>query len=84
LSHNRSVQLNGDLSADLANGETPPPVAGGKNSCQRHLYWAEIQRRKQEKEGKKETKHSKVIPSPYLDFLTRAPSTIIPVARISG
>jgi len=28
-------------------------------------------------------KHPKVIPSPYLDFLTHAPTTIIPVVRIS-
>jgi len=35
-------------------------------------------------EEKRETrKHPKVIPSPYLDFLTQAPMTIIPVARMS-
>jgi hypothetical protein len=27
----RPVQLNGNLSADPAHGETPPPLAGGKN-----------------------------------------------------
>jgi len=76
------VQLNGDLSADPAHGETPPPLAGGKNPCRRHLYRAEIQRREEEK--RETTKHRKVIPSPYLDFLTHAPTTIIPVARISA
>jgi hypothetical protein len=47
----------------------------------RHLYRAEIQRREEEK---RETgKLPKVIPSPYLDFLIHASTTIIPLARIS-
>jgi hypothetical protein len=53
----RLVQLNGDLSADPAHGETPPPLAGGKNPCRRHLYWAEIQRR--EEENRETRKHPK-------------------------
>jgi len=73
-SHNRSVQLNGVLSADPAHGETPPPVTGGKNPCRRHLYRAEIQRREEKRETKK---HPKVIPSPYLHFQTHTPMTII-------
>jgi len=64
----RLVQLNGDLSADPAHGETRHPLTGGKNLCRRHLYRAEIQRREEEK--RETRKHLKVIPSPYLDFLT--------------
>jgi hypothetical protein len=56
----RLVQLNGDLSAVPAHGETPHPLTGGKTPCRRHLYRAEIQRREEEK---RETKHPKVIPS---------------------
>jgi len=81
-SHNRSVQHNGDLSADPAHGETPHPLTGGKNPCRRHLYRAEIQRREEEK--RETRKHLKVIPSAYLNFLTHAPTTIIPVGRISA
>jgi hypothetical protein len=55
------VQLNGDLSADPAHGETPLPLAGGKNPCPRHLYRAEIQRTEEEK--RETRKHPKVIPS---------------------
>jgi len=58
----RLVQLNGDLSADLAHGETPLPSAGGKIRCRRYFYQAEIQRRAEEK--RRETRpHPKVIPS---------------------
>jgi len=57
----RLVQLNGDLSADPVHGETPPPLAGGKNPCRRHLYRAVIQRREEEK--RETRKHPKVIPS---------------------
>jgi len=64
----RLVQLNGDLSADPAHGETPHPLTGGENPCWCHLYWAEIQRREEEK--RETRKHLKVIQSPYLDFLT--------------
>jgi hypothetical protein len=65
-SRDRLVQLNGDLSADPAHGETPHPLTGGKNLCRRHLYWAEIQRREEEKTELR--KHLRVIPSPYLNF----------------
>jgi len=57
----RLVQLNGDLSADPVHGETPLLLAGGKNPCRRHLYWAEIERRHEEK--RETRKHPKVIPS---------------------
>jgi len=57
----RLGQLNGDLSADPAHGETPLPLEGGKNRCRRHLYQAKIQRWEEEK--RETRKHPKVIPS---------------------
>jgi len=66
---------------DLLNVETPSPLAGGKNPCRRHLYQAVIQSTQEQKTETR--KHPNVIPSPYLDFLTHAPTTIIPVAHIS-
>jgi hypothetical protein len=42
------VQLNGDLSADLAHGETPHLLTGGKNPCRRHFNRAEIQIQEEE------------------------------------
>jgi len=80
-SHNWSVQLNGDLLADPVLRETPPPLAGGKHPSWRHLCRAVIQRRKAE--NRETRKYPKVIPSPYVNFLTHAPTTIIPVARIT-
>ena len=71
-SHHRSLQLNGDLWADLAHGATAPPLVDGKNQCQRHLYRAVIQRSEEEK--RETRKHRKVIPSPYPDFLTHPPN----------
>jgi hypothetical protein len=79
----RLVQLNGNLSAYPAHGETPLPLSGGKNPYRRHLYRAEIQRREEEK--RETTKHPKVIPSSiYLNLLTHAPTTITPIACISA
>ena len=59
-SHYRSVEHNGDLSADPAHRETPHPLTGGINPCRRHLYGAAIQRR--EEENRETRKHPKVIP----------------------
>jgi len=70
MSRHRLVHLIGDLSADPVDGDTPYPLTGGENPCRCHLYRAEIQRREEEK---RETRiQLKVIPSPYLDFLTEA------------
>jgi len=44
------VQLNGDLSADPAHGETSPPVAGSKNPCRRDLYRAKFKEEKKRRE----------------------------------
>jgi len=43
----------------LAHRETPPPVAGGRISCQHHLYWAKIQRT--EEENERDTKNETII-----------------------
>lgn len=48
-SHNRSVQVHGDLPADPVHGETPPPCTGGKKLFLCHLYQAKIKRRDEEK-----------------------------------
>jgi len=45
---------------------------GGINPCRRDLFQAEIQRR--EEKNRETRKHPKVIPSPYLNFLTHAPT----------
>jgi len=42
----------GNLSADPAHGETPPPVAGGENPCRRHLNPAGIHRKGEERNKK--------------------------------
>jgi hypothetical protein len=39
---------------------------------------------KKRRREERNKKHPQVIPSPYLDFQTHAPTTIIPVARISA
>jgi len=39
-SHNQSVYLNGNISADLAYSESLSPVGGGKKSCQLQVYQA--------------------------------------------
>ena len=75
-SHNRSVpprvtfqwiRRTGKIHLHLTNSE------GGKNPCRRHLYRAKIQRR--EEANRESRKHPKVIPSPYLNYLTHAPTT---------
>ena len=70
-SHNWSVKLNCDLSADPVHGEHPPSLAGGKIRCRRHLYRAEIQRSDEDKRNKKLFKWSR---SPYVNLLTHASS----------
>jgi len=42
LSHNRSVQLNGDVLADSVHGETPPPLVGGISHADA-IYTRQIQ-----------------------------------------
>ena len=44
-----SGQLNGDLSVDQADGDSPLPLAHGKNPCRHHLYQAAIQRTEAER-----------------------------------
>jgi len=75
------VMLNGGIGADLAHGKTPPPLPRGNNPCWCHLYRANVKRR--EEQQRETRKHQKVIPSPYLDFPTHSPMSIIPVAGIS-
>jgi len=51
----RLIQRAGKIHLHLIDSE------GGKNPCRRHLYWAESQRREEEKRERR--KHPKVIPS---------------------
>jgi len=82
-SHNRSVPRRvtfrwiwrtGKLHLHLTDSE------GGKNPCRRHLYWAEIQRRAEEKRNKKHPSDPVLHISASEPILHR-PS--IPVARMS-
>ena len=61
-------------------GQTPPLVAGGKDPWRHRLYLAEAQR--SDEENREINTHPKVFPSPYLDFLTHAPTAITIIARI--
>jgi len=70
------IRRTGKINLHLTDAE------GGKNPRRRDLYRAKIQR--SEEERRETRKHPNVIPSPYLHFLTNAPTTITPVAHISA
>ena len=77
----RLVQLNGDVSADPAYGETPPPLGCDPEVVTTHAdaicTGPRSEKRTREERNKKTSKSDPVLH--YFNFLAHAPTTIIPV-----